>query len=265
MTELVTQAGDTVVFDRYGPVGAPAVLFISGAGPIRADDPVTTETARRIGEQGFQASVHDRIGRGDSSGSGPIALDRELAAIDAIADELNAPVVLVGHSSGCAIAIRAARRVERLAGLVLWEAPFGQFDKGAPEWWADVAASIDRGDLEQAITEYMVDMPPEWLEELRASPAYPELILSWIPDGTALANVESDGLPSALRDLSVPVLALVGTESFPGMAEAAASIADAAPRGSHEELLGAWHSWDPEAMASRLVALLTAGRMPETV
>lgn len=261
MSALTTPAGDRVVFDRYGPAGAPAVLFVAGAGPTRAEDPVTTETAKRLAAHGFQASVHDRLGRGESAATGRIALERELDAVEAIAAELDAPIVLVGHSSGCAIAIEAAGRVERLAGLALWEAPFGQFEGGAPRWWGSVLESIDRDDLEEAVTRYMVDMPPEWLDQLRASPTYPEIALTWIPDGTALASVEADGLPAALGEVDAPVLALVGTETFPGMAATAAEIAAAAPRGSSEEVLGAWHSWDPEAMATRLAAMLTEARV----
>lgn len=256
LRSVTTPAGDRVVFDHYGQEGAPAVLFVAGAGPTRAGDEVTSETARRVAELGFQASVHDRVGRGDSPASGPISLDREVQAIEAIADVLAGPVVLVGHSSGCAIAMQAADRVRRLAGLVLWEAPFFQFDGGAQRWWNAVRESIDAGRLEDAVAEYMVDMPPEWLEGLKRSPAYPDLVLSWVPDGTALANVESLGLEASLRDISVPVLAVVGTETFPGMTEAAARIAEAAPIGASEEVLGAWHSWDPEAMAVRLARLL---------
>ncbi|WP_308797109.1 alpha/beta fold hydrolase [Agromyces silvae] len=254
MSELRTPTGDRIVFDRYGRAGAAAVVFIAGAGPTRADDPVTAETARRLGELGYQAIVHDRVGRGDSALPEPasISLEREIDAIAALARLTGGPVVLVGHSSGCAIAIRAAARVDRLAGLVLWEAPFGQFDGGAAAWWAKVDDRIHGDDLEGAVAEYMVDMPPEWLEGLRRSPEYPEVVLTWVPDGSALASVETDGLASALRDVQHPVLAVVGTETFPGMSEAAAQIARAAPNGSHEQVNGAWHTWDPEAMAARL-------------
>jgi pimeloyl-ACP methyl ester carboxylesterase len=260
MSALTTPTGDVVAFDRYGAAGAPAGLFISGAGLSRADDPITTETARLLGAKGFQASVHDRVGRGDSRAEGPVDLDRELAAIETMAKELAGPVVLVGHSSGCAIAMLAASRIENLAGLVLWEAPFGQFEPDARGWWATVEDSIARGALEEAVARYMVDMPPEWLDELRKSPAYPELVLSWIPDGQALASVEAE-LPATLRRVQAPVLAVVGTDTFPGMAEAAAEIAEAAPHGVHEELLGAWHSWDPEAMAARISVVLSAARV----
>lgn len=253
---LVTAAGDRVVFDRHGAAGAPAALFIAGAGPTRADDPVTTATARLLAERGFQALVHDRVGRGESVAAGPIPLEREIDAIEALAASAAGPVVLVGHSSGCAIAMLAASHVERLAGLALWEAPLGQFADGAPAWWAEVERHLEAGELEQAVAAYMVGMPPEWLEQLKQSPDYPALVQSWVPDGTALATVEAAGAAASLGALEVPVLAVVGTETFPGMASAADAIAAAAPRGASEELAGAWHSWDPEAMAARLAVML---------
>jgi len=258
METITTASGDRVAFDRYGEAGTPAVVFIQGAGPTRADDPVTAETGRLLAEHGHQAIVPDRVGRGDSAASGPIALERQLDAIAALAEAAGAPVVLVGHSSGCAIALRAAPRVPGLAGLALWEAPLGQFEGGAPAWWAVVEQAITDGRLEDAVAAYMVGMPPEWLEELRRSPDYPGLVLSWIPDGEALASVESDGLAAHLGGLPVPVLAVVGTETFPGMAEAADAIAAAGQAGSSERIAGAWHSWEPEAMAKRLGRLLDA-------
>ncbi|MCR2801645.1 alpha/beta hydrolase [Microbacterium sp. zg-Y818] len=256
MGEVRTALGDRIVFDRYGPESAPAVIFVAGAGLARAGDDVTSDTARRIGEAGFQATVHDRVGRGDSAASGPISLEREVEALRALAQNLDVPVVLVGHSSGCAIAIQAAPSIAGLKGLVLWEAPFGQFDGGATAWWESVQGHIDAGRLEDAVAAYMVDMPPGWIEYLKGSPEYPAFILSWIPDGSALALVESRGLESSLRDISAPVLAVYGTESFPGMARAAVDIAAAAPRGSHEQVRGAEHTWDSEAMAARLVQFL---------
>ncbi|GAA3209621.1 alpha/beta hydrolase [Microbacterium terregens] len=248
--------GDQVAVDLYGPGGAPGALFVQGAGLERSEDPLPTETARIIAELGYQASVHDRVGRGDSFASGPISIDREIAAITAIADRLVGPVILVGHSSGCALAILAANEIPNLAGLVLFEAPLGQFPGGAPRWWQAVRTHIDRGELRDAVESYMVDMPEEWLEELQRSPAYPQIGHSWIPDGTALAAVEAEGPEAYLGKLAVPVLAVTGTETFPGMVNAAAMISDAAPEGSAEQVRGAWHSWDAATMAQRLVRLL---------
>lgn len=255
MSTFTTTRGDRIVYDDRGPVGAPAVMFITGAGPTRADDPTTHATAERLAASGVRSLFADRLGRGESVSAGAVTLDAQLDAIVELAETTQSPVVLVGHSSGCAIAMLAAPRVRNLAGLALWEAPLGLFPEGAPAWWHAVRASIDAGALEEAVARYMAGMPPEWLEQLKASPDYPELVVSWVPDGEALALVES-GNREPLAGVSAPVLALTGTETFPGMRETADTIAEAAEAGSAEQLLGSEHSWDPDTMSERLARVL---------
>lgn len=255
MSAITTPRGDTVVFDDLGPRGAVTAVFIAGAGPTRADDPVTLATGEAFAARGGRAIIPDRLGRGETTSAGDIDLSAQLDAIAALSDEAEAPVILIGHSSGCAIAMLAASRIPGLAGLVLWEAPLGLFDGGAVHWWRGVRAAIDAGDLETAIARYMAGMPPEWLEELKKSPEYPRLVLSWVPDGEALAEVESRGYAESLAAVSAPVVAVVGTDTFPGMIATADSLAEAAAHGSSEQLAGAWHSWVPDAMAERLARI----------
>ncbi len=65
MTDFTTTArGDRVAYDRYG--SGPGLVFIAGAGPFRAVDPITTETAERAADLGVTAVVFDRLGRGES-------------------------------------------------------------------------------------------------------------------------------------------------------------------------------------------------------
>ncbi|WP_181155980.1 alpha/beta fold hydrolase [Microbacterium sp. MYb72] len=255
MSALTTPRGDRIVYDDLGTPGAPTAVFIAGAGPTRADDPITLATGEAFAALGGRALIADRLGRGESISEGPIELTAQLDAIEALARDAEAPVILIGHSSGCAIAMLTASRLPELAGLVLWEAPLGLFEGGAPSWWARVRESIDAGDLEEAVARYMIGMPPEWLEELKKSPDYPGLIHSWIPDGEALAAVEESGYRNALAPVAAPVVALVGTETFPGMIATADALAEAAPDGRSEQLAGAWHSWEPQAMAERLARL----------
>lgn len=256
MTTHTTTRGDHIVYDDLGPAGAPCVLFITGAGPTRAEDPVTLVTTEKLADLGVHALFADRLGRGESTSAGPIDLEAQLAAIVQLAASTQAPVVLVGHSSGCAIAMLAASRIPDLSGLVLWEAPMGLFSEGAPAWWSDVDAAIAEGSLETAVERYMIGMPPEWLEELKTSPSYPELVLSWVPDGEALALVEQRGFADVLDEVTAPMLALTGTETFPGMLDTAAELAAAATNGSSEQLRGSEHSWDPCAMAERLARMV---------
>lgn len=260
MSEYVTTArGDRVAFDRRGT--GPAIIFIAGAGPYRAIDPWTTETAERAAPLGIQTIVYDRLGRGESPVDGRIDLDRELEAVAALIDVAGGRAVLCGHSSGCSIALAAAVRGLPVDGLVLREAPFGAVDGGAREWAAEVERRIDAGELERALEYYMKDMPPEWLEGARQSPDYPAFVaqvVSYRPDGESLAWVESAPLTELLRDVRVPLEVLLGDETFPELFAAAESITAAVPGATWRQVPGADHSWDPAPMAIELAAFVSA-------
>lgn len=252
---LTTSRGDAVGYDRHG--SGPAVLFVAGAGPYRAIDPVTTATAERVAARGLTALVHDRVGRGESRVAGRIDLDRELDAIAALLDAAGGSAVLVGHSSGCSIALAAAARGLPVDGLVLWEAPLDPPEEhGAVRAWVDeVDRRVQAGDLEGAMRHYMKDMPAEFWEAARRSPAFPDMVAqagAYVADGESLAWASSAPLTELLAGVRVPVLALVGQETFPGMAEAAQALADAVPGARWERVPGADHTWDIAAMADRL-------------
>lgn len=256
---LTTSRGDRVAYDRHG--SGPAVLFVAGAGPYRAIDPVTTATAERFAAHGLSAVVHDRVGRGESRVDGRIGLDRELDAIAALLEVAGGSAVLVGHSSGCSIALAAAARGLPVDGLVLWEAPLDPPEEhGAVQAWVDeVDRRVQAGDLEGAMWHYMKDMPEQFREGARRSPAFPDMVAqagAYVADGESLAWASSAPLAELLAGVRVPVLALVGQETFPGMVEAAQAVADAVPGARWERVPGAHHTWDIAAMADRLVAFV---------
>lgn len=250
-----TSAGDRIGFDRYGDIDAPGVVFIAGAGPFRAMDSTTNETAKLAAARGAQTLVYDRLGRGDSAAEGDLTLDRELAAIGAAIDEVGGSAVLVGHSSGCSIALAAADAGLPVTALVLWEAPIGQFEGGAAQFEADFLTHLDAGDFEAAQKEYMRDMPPEFLEMAMQDPAWPQIALgsrSYRADARSLAWAEE--LPAAERysRITVPVLVTIGAETFPGMRETADALVAAMPTATFREMPGAMHDWEPGAMAATI-------------
>lgn len=260
MSEHVTTAsGDRVAYDRRG--SGPALIFVAGAGPYRAIDPWTTETAELMAEAGVQTIVYDRLGRGESEARGRIDLDRDLAALAALIEVADGSAVLCGHSSGCSISLVAAARGLPVTGLVLWEPPFGPLDGGAREWADEVERRIDAGDLEGALEHYMKDMPPEWLEGARRSPDYPlhvSQVVSYLADGESLAWVESAPLDELLRDVRVPLEVLLGDETFPELFGSAEAIVAAVPGARWRQVPGADHSWEPTSMARELTGFVTA-------
>ena len=168
MTEFTTTAtGDRVAYDLRG--AGPALIFVAGAGPFRAIDPWTTETAERAAQQGITTLVFDRLGRGESPAQGQLDLERELQAIQALLDIVGGSAVLCGHSSGCSISLRAAATGLPIDGLALWEAPFAGVAADTQAWSDEVEQRMDAGDPEGALSHYMKDMPPEWLAEAKTS------------------------------------------------------------------------------------------------
>ncbi|MFE6970742.1 alpha/beta fold hydrolase [Isoptericola sp. NPDC057653] len=254
-----TARGDRITADVRG--SGPGVVFVAGAGPFRAVDPITTRTAELLADAGTTTVVFDRLGRGDSPAPGRLDLDRELDAVAAAIDLAGGSAVLCGHSSGCAISLRAADRGLPVTGLVLWEAPLELGAEETRAWAAEIERRMDAGDLEGATEHFMKDMPPEWLAGAKASPDWPAIaasVVSQRADAQALTWATRAVADGGLAGVPVPLLALTGTETFPGMPEAAARLAAAVPQGSAETLAGAEHSWDPEPMAARLARFVLA-------
>jgi pimeloyl-ACP methyl ester carboxylesterase len=260
MTEFAaTSAGDRIGFDRYGE--GPGVVFVAGAGPYRAMDATTTETARLAAEQGVQTVVYDRLGRGDSQAEGDLTLERELDAIAAAIDAVGGSAVLVGHSSGCSIALAAVDAGLPVTALALWEAPIGQFAGGAAQFEADFLRHLDAGDFEAAQREYMRDMPPEFLAMASQDPAWPQIVLgsrTYRADARSLAWAEELPAVERFARITVPVLVMVGATTFPGMRETAAALVAALPTATFREMPGAMHDWEPAPMADALAALAKA-------
>ncbi|WP_186810500.1 alpha/beta hydrolase [Cellulosimicrobium sp. TH-20] len=256
-SRVTTARGDAVTYDLRGE--GPGLVFVAGAGPFRAIDPITTETAERVSRQGVTTVVHDRLGRGDSPADGVLDLERELAALAAViavADRgTGRGAVLCGHSSGCTIALAAARVGLPVTGLVLWEAPLGDDAAATKEWIDEFERRLDAEDYVGATEQYMKDMPPEWLEGMRRSPDFAELARgsrSQRADGESLVRASAALEDGTLASVGVPVLATYGTSTFPEMPLSARKIVDAVPHGEVREVAGAFHSWEPVAMADVL-------------
>lgn len=260
MTDYVTTAlGDRIAYDRYGE--GPGLIFVAGAGPFRAIDPVTTETAELAAKQGLATIVYDRIGRGDSETEDTtIGLDRELAAIRSLMDLLGGSAALCGHSSGGSISLAAAAQGLPVTALALWETPIAPVGTVA-EWIGEVERRIDAGDFDGALAQYMKDMPPIWLEEARKDPmydAYAAMVVSYRADGESLVWADSAPQAELFADVRVPVQFMVGTETFDEMHAAAASVLATIPGSVKKELPGAFHTWESAPMAADLAGFVRA-------
>jgi pimeloyl-ACP methyl ester carboxylesterase len=103
----------------------------------------------------------------------------------------------------------------------------------------------------------MKDMPPEWLEGSKQSPAWPimcGIAPSLEPDAESVAWTQSAPREQLWAGVTQPTLVLIGEETLPIMPRAAQSIVRSLPRARLERIPAASHSWDPAVMAPVLAA-----------
>lgn len=257
--QLTTEHGDTIAFEVRGT--GPPLVFIPGAGTFRAIDPTVPPTAEVVATRGVTTVVYDRIGFGESSGSAPVTLAKEISVLRAILEQVGGSAMLCGHSSGSAIALYAATVGLPVTGLALWEVPLIGTAEKVGSWAADFIELLDAKDHVGAIEHFTKEMPPEYKAELQASPIWNMMInnaQSMRADAEALAWFHSAPLPTLLGGLTMPVLSMVGETTFEIMHRSADAITQAIPHAQKRVVPGAHHEWEVAPMVDELVNFLAS-------
>jgi pimeloyl-ACP methyl ester carboxylesterase len=257
--KTVTSADGTVIAcDRVGD--GPVLIVCVGAFCTR-----TTFVAPRDLSRQFTVVTYDRRGRGDSGDSGdvgdagPLAAEREYEDLAAVAAGTGAGVPFVfGHSSGAAIALRAAAAGLPVAGVVAYEAPFGNDDTPVPE--VDPAERIRElvgvGRNREAVVFWMTEvarLPDQALAQLDGA--------AWVTALEPLARtlhydlaVTGGGVPEAeLGKITAPVLILGGSDSPAWFRRSVAEQAAATPGAQLRMLDGFGHNTPPGVIAPILI------------
>jgi pimeloyl-ACP methyl ester carboxylesterase len=169
--------------------GTPIAYRVSGSGePVVLVHGAGTSSADWVFVQPFLADRYavvgmDRRGRGKSGDAGHYAMEREAEDILAVLDATGAEL-LVGHSYGALCSMLAACRTDRLRRLVLYEPPIAARADFKP-----LADLVERGELDAALEAFLsgAGAPPDQLDVIRSSPAWPVLL---------------DAVPTVPRELS---------------------------------------------------------------
>ncbi|BBZ49125.1 alpha/beta fold hydrolase [Mycobacterium heidelbergense] len=161
---------------RYGPAGPVRMLAIHG---LTGYGGRWRHLAGHLPE--IAVAAPDLVGHGRSSWAAPWTIDANVSALGALLDdEAGAPVLVVGHSFGGALAIHlAAARPDRVAALLLLDPAVG-LDGG---WMRDIAhamfsspdypdaaearaekaagswADVDPALLDTEIAEHLIELP----------------------------------------------------------------------------------------------------------
>lgn len=254
---LTTSRGDTVAYDLYG--SGPPLIFIAGAGSFRKIEPIITTTAQRVAQRGFTTIDYDSPGRGESTATPPIHLDRAVAALAALIDAVGGPVTLCGHSSGAAIALYAAASGLPVNGLALWEVPIFGTAREVQVFAQEFSALLDAGDHHGALEYFCRDIPPEIMEDFRQSAMWEVLVgnaQTQRVDAEALAWFHSAPLAELMADVNIPMLTMVGESTFDVMHQGADAISQL-PDAKKLVVPGARHNWEVEPMVETLVEFVS--------
>ncbi|MFY2860738.1 alpha/beta fold hydrolase [Mycobacterium sp. THU-M104] len=199
---------------RYGPSGPVRLLAIHG---LTGHGQRWRHLAGYL--PGITVAAPDVLGHGRSSWAAPWSIDANVAALGALLDDrADAPVLVVGHSFGGALAMHlAAARPDRVAALLLldpavgldggWMAEIADAMLASPDYpdptearrekatgsWADVDPAL----LDAELDEHLIELPGgrySWRVSLPAMVSYwselaREVVLP--PPGTATTLVRA--------------------------------------------------------------------------
>ena len=257
--ETVKSADGTVIaYDRAG--AGPALIVSVGAFCTRHTFVAPPELRQR-----FTVVTYDRRGRGDSGDTQPFTPVREYEDLAAVAAAAGPELPFVfGHSSGAAIALRAAAAGIPVAAVAAYEAPFHNEDTPQPriEPAAHIRDLVRAGRRGEAVRFWMTDvvrMPADMAAQLEGAPwakAMEELTPT-LPYDLAVA---AGGVPTAeLAEITAPVLVLGGANSPAWFHRSVAQQAAAIPGARLQMLDGYDHNAPPEVITPILTEFFGAG------
>lgn len=239
--------GTPLVYERQGD-GAPPVVLVTGAFTLRRSEGFSglfDALAPR-----HEVVIYDRRGRGESGDTPPYSVEREIEDIAALLEVVGGRGALYGHSSGAALALRAAAALgDRVTHLILYEAPYND-DPQARSAFKTYVRNLEsalaedrRGDAAALFIAY-VGTSPEEIAAARAQPFFADLeaiahTLHY--DHTEMLGPENAVPRDLVRRVTTPTLVIYGTSSFPFMKPTAEALAALLPNGTLRALPGQTH------------------------
>jgi pimeloyl-ACP methyl ester carboxylesterase len=248
MEATLDRAGYSI---HYQAIGAgPRVVWVDpalGSSAMRPLEDAIDELARR-----FEVVTYDRRGRGRNEPTANLSVGDEVEDLLALVTEVGGAAMVLGFSSGGALVLHAAPRLDTHAVVLLEPAVDAKPDEsGLRERVADALA---RGDDSAAVLAFYdaLGVPEEIVQEQVSSSAWPHVVNSaaTLLTDIDLAVVDDD----AIAAIGLPTHVIVSAGS-PDEISAMAHELAVRLRARLWREPGGWHGVDARALAERLAAL----------
>jgi len=259
MNTITSSDGTTIAYDVAG--SGPTAIIVDGALTTRSSG--TKPELVRFLSQHLTVYSYDRRGRGDSGDHPAYTVDREVEDIEALVASAGGKACLYGHSSGAALAFEAALKLgNRVKALAMYEAPYND-DAEAQNAWKEYRSQLadllnaGRGGDAVALFMKLVGVPAEQISGMRHAPVWP--MFEALGPTLAYDHIgvmgETAAVPIArAAHLTIPVLVMSGSASYPFMSKTALALSKAFPNGKLRALAGQTHDVNPEMLAPVLVS-----------
>lgn len=254
--------GTTIAFDRIGH--GPPVILVDAALCYRGLGQ-SGQLAKLLASH-FTVITYDRRGRGESGDTAPYAVAREVEDIAALLSDVGGSAYLWGMSSGAVLALEAARHLEGIRKLALYEAPF-IVDDSRPtteDQWvriADAVAAHRRGTAVRVFLQ-VVGVPSVFIALMQLSPLWPKLkaIAHTLPYDGAIVQEFQRGRPLPAQrwaSVTVPTLVMDGGKSPQWMRNGNRALSVVLANAEYRTLDRQTHMLKPKIHAPKLVGFFS--------
>jgi pimeloyl-ACP methyl ester carboxylesterase len=254
MHTVTSKDKTTIAYDKLGE--GPAVILIDGAMCSRSFG--SKPELVQLLAQHLTVYSYDRRGRGDSSDTQPYAVEREIDDIEALIDAAGGSASLYGHSSGAALGLEAAVKLDKkVTKLAMYEAPFNDAEAARNTWREYIdqltkALAADRRGDAVALFMNLIGTPADQIEGMRHAPiwaAFEAVAPTLAYDHTAILGRDAAVPTTRAAMVHVPTLVMHGGASFPFMRETAQALSQAMPHAELHTVDGQTHEVSPAALA----------------
>ncbi|WP_108251266.1 alpha/beta fold hydrolase [Planctomonas deserti] len=253
MDTTTSTDGTTLAYDRVGR--GPALIFVPGVSNLRDTcAPIAAQLADT-----FTSYTYDRRARGDSSDTGPYAVEREVEDLQAILEVAGGRATVFGYSSGGVLALRAAAERLPIDRLFLYEPPFRfDTDDASPADLPDrLQQMMDEGRTADVVSTFQLEgvgLPPEVVASIRQAPFFPQLqaMAQSVVYDAVITGTLSVPTP-AMAAVRTPTVVMRGGRTWPSLATAADELVRMLPHAKLHTLADAAdHGLEPISTAQAI-------------